>query len=103
MPHPLAHPRTRRTLRTAPVGTSTTLAAVLLKVRLTSSRMRRATATITAVSAAAGLVGLAALPGTAVAEGAPLWVQHVQKYRGGISSGVRAALDPDAIRAQAAH
>lgn len=46
---------------------------------------------------AAGLSAGAAVPNE------PLWVTHVKKFPGGISNGVRAALDPGAEAAQARH
>ncbi len=39
-----------------------------------------------------GLLGVTAAPQASAADGAPLWIRHVQNYPGGISNGVRARL-----------
>src|SRR5438046_3071786 len=50
-------------------------------------------------------VMIAAMAGSlapsAGASAKPLWVTHVQRYSGGISSGVRFSLDPAVVAAQA--
>jgi hypothetical protein len=51
--------------------------------------MRRATGVVALIAA---LVGVAVSPSLASAD-TPRWVEHVQHYNGGISNGVRAALD----------
>jgi hypothetical protein len=43
----------------------------------------------------------ASLPAGATVNATPLWVQHVQKYPGGISAGVRAYAMPEVVAAQA--
>lgn len=58
---------------------------------------------ITAASTVASLVALAVPAGAASSDMTPLWVRHVHAYPGGISNGVRAALDPAVVSAQAAH
>jgi len=54
-------------------------------------------AVVAAAALTAGLGAGAAVPTQ------PLWVTHVQKFSGGISNGVRAALDPGVQEAQAQH
>jgi len=39
-------------------------------------------------------------PSASGASAKPLWVTHVQRYSGGISSGVRFSLDPAVVAAQ---
>jgi hypothetical protein len=46
-------------------------------------------------------LGAAGAPAAATAGTAPLWVQHVQKYPGGISAGVRAYASPEVAAARA--
>ena len=60
-------------------------------------RMVRALATLAVVIGAATLVasslaGASGPPNAPLTAGTPLWELHVQKYPGGISNGVRAAL-----------
>jgi hypothetical protein len=46
-------------------------------------------------------LGTAAVPAAATSSSAPPWVQHVQKYPGGISAGVRAYVSSDVAAARA--
>jgi hypothetical protein len=46
-------------------------------------------------------LGTAGAPAAATPAAAPLWVQHVQKYPGGITLGVRAYASPEVAAAQA--
>jgi hypothetical protein len=63
--------------------------------------VRRTRNVLLAVATMATLVVLA-VPSQA-ATGRPRWVLHVQRFAGGISSGVRAMASPEAAAAQARH
>jgi hypothetical protein len=54
------------------------------------------------VAAAFGVAAWMAIAGSLAAAATPRWVRHVQRYPGGISSGVRAYTDSGLQRAQAA-
>src|SRR5438067_4396513 len=63
--------------------------------------MRKMSSLAVLIGAVIGLLAIGA-GAAAAATSTPRWVTHIQRYRGGISSGVRAYLDPGVARAKAA-